>query len=650
MNKLTTLLIFSFIYSGVVFAEELVVEDKELQELLSLDLDELATVSVASKKEESVKIAPSIVTVITAEEISRYGARNLRDVLDRQTSIQIIGSNLFPHNRVNMRGVSFTHTDNTTLLLINGRPMRDAGNNSTNTDFYSSFPVNAIKQIEIIRGPGSVLYGTNAFAGVINLITKEAPHAPGAEFSLTYGSFDTKQISVSGGGKWGELEIFTALKAQDVGGDNFNNITDETGTIGTYKTGNSSTQAVLNTKYKGFTLNALLSDTSQDNAKSAFNLPSVDLDIERQYVDLGYKHFLSKDWWLSTNFTYSYFKNKAFANNVLPVTTSDSNDYLFEITTHAKISKKMNFLAGGTFHDINGNGDAFTKSYHTNTLGSYLQLEYQILDWLAIIGGGQYNKPKLSSGNFSPRLSLIAQLNDHWNAKLLYGEAFREPSPVEQFIVLPTLRGKSSLSPESIETFEAQLSYQSKRSSFAATYFHSEQKNLISRTGVTPQTFINAGKIKYNGFELEGKYNFGHGFNFIGNLSYQTNEKNDDTNNVTYSPDWMIKTGLSYESPQGYQFSVFNSYFAQSTLQNHQTTTVNFSNPDAEGYNLLTANLKMNLGDVFNTSQLKNVSLSVYGDNLLDEDIYFPSINRRSVNSISHHAGRGFYGTINISF
>ncbi len=646
--KFATYLLIGLCWSTLVLAEDSLGLDKELQELLELDLEELTTVSVASKKEEHIADAPGIVTVVTAEEIKRYGARNLRDVLDRQTSMQIIGSNLFPHNRANVRGVSFTHTDNTVLLLLNGRPVRDAGNNSTNTTFYNSFPVDSLKQIEIIRGPGSVLYGTNAYAGVINLITKDAPREPAAEASFTYGSFDTKKININGGGKWGELEIFAALNADNVGGDDFNNITDEAGNIGTYKTGYTGAQAVFNARYKGFTLNALLSDTSQDHAKSTFNLPSSDLNIDRQFIDLGYQHYLTKDWSVSANFGYSYFENELRVNNARPFTSSDSDDYLIEISTRAKLNEKLNILAGGTYHLLDG--VLSSGGYITHTYGTYFQLEYQPLDWLKIIGGGQYNKPEFSDGNFSPRLSVLTQLNKNWSAKILYGEAFREPSPVEQFIGIPTLTGNSALTPESIETIDFQVSYQSNKTSFSATYFHSEQNNLISRTGVTPQTFINSGGTEYNGFELEGKYNLGHGFDFIGNLSYQNNEHSDGHDDETYSPDWMIKTGVSYESHRGYQFSVFNSFFAKSTLQTHQTTTVNFNNPDADAYNLLTANLRMNLGKLLKTNALSNTTFSLYGDNLLDEDIFFPSLNRRSVNSLPHHAGRGVYATISVNF
>lgn len=79
-------------------------------------------------------------------------------------------------------------------------------------------------------------------------------------------------------------------------------------------------------------------------------------------------------------------------------------------------------------------------------------------------------------------------------------------------------------------------------------------------------------------------------------------------------------------------------------------TTVTANNKDADSYNLLTANLEVNLGEAFNNPTFLNTTFSLYGDNLLDEDIYFPSINRQSVSSLPHNKGRGFYATISIDF
>jgi len=622
----------------------------EVQELLRLNIEQLATVSIASKREEPLREAPGIITVVTAEEIKRYGYRNLRDILDRQTNMEVTGSNLFPHNRVTLRGVAFSHTDNVVLPLLNGRPLREATSVNTDHDFYASFPVEAIEKIEIIRGPGSVLYGTNAFAGVINIITKKAPSTPEGSVGLSYGSFDYKKGVINGGGKWGDFEMYGAFNALDIDGDDFENITDELGNVGTYKTGISGGQLVLTAKYKDFTLNTLLSDNSEDHARSTFVLPSTEMDAERQFVDLGYRHNLTENWDVSINGSYYHFRDK-FLLGVAGDQLGDAVNYLAEITTHGKLNDKLGILAGGTYTLQDGQIKTGDLDYNSVHLNAYLQLDYWLLDWLKLIGGFQYNKPDGIPGDFSPRLGAIAKLDDHWGIKLLYGNAFRQASPVERFIVAPTIVGDPGLSPETIDTFDAQLFYAGKRGSFAATYYHSIQKDLVSREGAAPARFVNSGEVVYDGIELEGKLDLGHGFDFIGNLSYQTNEKDDGTDDVTYAPDWMVKTGLFYDSGRGATLGIFNSYFAASTRQN-----IDFNpgtaivNPDADGYNLLTANASVNLGQILKQPSWNAINLSLYGDNLLDEDIFFPSVNRVNVNTLPHHEGRGFYGTIQVDF
>jgi outer membrane receptor protein involved in Fe transport len=648
MKKL--LFFLSIFMTSFSSAEEIIILDKELQEMLTLDLEDLQTISIASKRSETLKDAPGIVTIVTADQIKRYGARNLRDVLDRQTHMQVVGSNAFPHDRISLRGNTFTHTDNTVLPLLNGRPLRDGVSTSNNMDLYNFFPIESIKQIEIIRGPGSVLYGTNAFAGVINIITKEAPSSPSTDISVSYGSFNTKKSTMSGGGKWGGLEVFGSVNAFDSNGDNFDNITDQAGNTGTYKTGSNGLSATLLAKYKGFTLNALATDTSMDNHRAAFLLPADDIDNQRQFIDLGYTHNITNDWDVSANILYHKYSTLFTINAANAVTGNQSNSIFGEVTTRAKLSNKLSVIAGGSYRELSGFFKNNRFNYNTSTLSAYGQADYWVLDWVKLIGGIQFNKPKQLSGEFSPRLGSIFHFNKNWGAKVLWGKAFREPSQIDRFLNVPgVVVGTPSLEPEKIETLDFQVFYSGKHGSIAATYFHSDQ-DLIARVGTAPQVISNAGEVTYEGIEIEGDWHLGHGFSFIGNISYQTNDKNDGTENITYAPDWMIKTGLNYESTSGYQLSLFNSYFAKSTLQNHQVTTLNGINPDADGYNLLTANLNLNLGEFFNIHSLSNVSFSLYGDNLLDEEIFFPNISATSVNSIPHHQGRGFFATFNIQF
>ena len=136
---------------------------------MSLDI----SVGIASKKEERVLDAPGIITVVTKEEIKSYGGNSLVDVLNRLPSVQLTWSDVFRDNVPGVRGQIATQYDNRMLLLLNGRPMRESMTGGFHYDILRSFPLEAIERIEFIRGPGSVLYGSSAFMGVINIVTKK---------------------------------------------------------------------------------------------------------------------------------------------------------------------------------------------------------------------------------------------------------------------------------------------------------------------------------------------------------------------------------------------------------------------------------------------------------------------------------------------
>ena len=171
------------------------------QQMLSQDIETLWDIDVttASKTEEKQSDAPGIITVVSNDEIMGFGSTSLMDVLDRVTSMHMIYSGIYTWNLGSMRGQHTSVFDNHVLILINGRPLRDGISGGHNNVFYNSFPVEGIDHIEIIRGPGSVLYGTNAYSGVINIITKQAFEKTAFEASVSYGSLNTLSANVGGG-------------------------------------------------------------------------------------------------------------------------------------------------------------------------------------------------------------------------------------------------------------------------------------------------------------------------------------------------------------------------------------------------------------------------------------------------------------------
>ncbi|MDX2371070.1 MAG: TonB-dependent receptor plug domain-containing protein [Colwellia sp.] len=165
-----------------VFAQK----DTKLTEILAMDLDELM-ITVASKREEKASDASGILSVISAEDIRHFGGNDLHDVLMRVPNTFPFSSAVFTSNAISIRGGATTHTDSHTLISLNGRPVRTSFIGEINSTFFTSFPLNIIDRIEAIRGPGSILYGSNAFNGVMKTMTKTADNIDTNSVSVGYG-------------------------------------------------------------------------------------------------------------------------------------------------------------------------------------------------------------------------------------------------------------------------------------------------------------------------------------------------------------------------------------------------------------------------------------------------------------------------------
>jgi len=198
-------LFFLLYFAGInTSASESHSKDWRAEGLLFLSVEELLNVPVvtASKKEEASFYAPGTVYIITEEEIKRYGWRYLQDALKYIPSVYLYD----PHSWVwgGQRGLVSNFSQ--TLLMINGR---EVNNLIASEGFISrQFATHNIKRIEVMASPGSALYGANALAGVINIITKELdPSYEGIEIGLEMGSFNSEAIDIVFGQKFGNVRV-----------------------------------------------------------------------------------------------------------------------------------------------------------------------------------------------------------------------------------------------------------------------------------------------------------------------------------------------------------------------------------------------------------------------------------------------------------
>src|SRR5437868_895084 len=173
--------------------------------------EEQLKIEAATKTEIPISKAPTSVTVITAKQIRESGARTVPDLLRFVAGVNARWNPMV--QTIDIRGFGENPFSNRILLLIDGVPYNsgDTGGLPLSPAF-DFFPVQNIKRVEIVRGPGSSLYGENAFWGVINIVTLSGEDLAGGDVQLYGGSRTTGQVSVQFGQKFGRGSIIGAVR------------------------------------------------------------------------------------------------------------------------------------------------------------------------------------------------------------------------------------------------------------------------------------------------------------------------------------------------------------------------------------------------------------------------------------------------------
>lgn len=289
--------------------------------LLMLSGDE-QMISIATGTLRPVSKAPSVASVITADEIKAMGARNVYEALERVPGLHVgisggeMQKAVFP-----LRGIH-TQQDPQILILVNGHGIKGLTTSSNEAGLY--LPTEAVQRIEVIRGPGSAIYGADAFAGVINIITKRAEDQAGGELGLRGGSFSTwdgwAQFGKQFDNGWG---LFAHVGYSQSDGDQGRIIASDLQTSLDAALGTQATLApgAMDTRYEARTAMFTLNNDKWTAHLNLWQTPKSGVgagianaldnqgsgDVNKYLFDLGYedKNWLP-DWAFATQFSYLY--------------------------------------------------------------------------------------------------------------------------------------------------------------------------------------------------------------------------------------------------------------------------------------------------------------------------------------------------------
>ncbi len=616
--------------------------DPEQDKLWAMDLKQLLTITVASKRSEEISDAPSVVNVLTRNEIRASGARTLMEALERMPGVFGQHNAHFGEHSIGIRGDSPTSGNYHTLILLNGRPVREGVSGSIDFIPLRTLPLSIVERVEVIRGPGSVLYGSNAYSGVVNVITQKAQEKLESQASISYGSFNSRGTEYYAGSAGEDYNVSSAFLLRESDGFKVSG-NDIAGAFGSDKRADTNANFVLNADYKGFTLNVMKGYLAQDQIQVPNAFPFQDSWFKQRMIDLGYTHNISDDWTLKINGAHTGWKQR-----YTQIVRLDGNDWLGELSLDGKLSKNVNLMAGGTYQRLIGDDLLNVLNWDSTRLGAYAQMDYTPIGRLKLVAGVQFNDSEGAKGDFSPRVGATMQFNENWGGKLLYGEAFRSPYPTEQFINAPGLVvGDPDLIPEKVSTIDAQITYRNTSYFGALTLFDSHHENTIGTLfDINGINYINGSDIDALGLTLEGEATINAHWKIRGSYSYQESEGATGVQDVFATPNWIAKAGFTYTGWDGISLDVFDRYVGSSST--HAVTAS--TNPNPDSYHLLTINLIFEVNH-FIPFIPEGVDFSIYGFNLLDEKISgsqppSPAL----VNAIQSRSGRAVYVKVAMKF
>ena len=504
-------------------------------DLTNLSLEDLVSLQIysASKHLQSASDAPASVTVITADDIQRYGYRTLADILQTVRGFYVTYDR--DYSFVGVRGFGRLGDWNSRILvLIDGHRINDnvLGNAMLGTEFLVD--VDMIDRVEIVRGPSSSLYGAQAFFAVINVITRKPPDLKGLELSFTAASFGTYQGRASYGGEYkGIGMVLSGTFYNSQGSTLFFPVFDSPATnngISSDTDFENYRHLLANLSYRGLNVQGLYSYRDKGVPTgyygSLFNDPqTVNIDTH-QYVSLSYQHSIGGKWELTarTSYDQAHLLGPVAIATGVPSSPADLNTYSFsekwwdgEAQLSRTILEKHKLTFGteviDNFQQNQGDYDAASNTFVADPRSStiwalYAQDEFAITSKLALSAGVRYDHYSLFGGSTNPRLGLIYHVFRPTTLKVLYGTAFRAPEPFEYETDFGSFyEGNPGLQPETIRSIEGVVEQKiGNHFTASGSVFQNWIGNLITlesdpSNGLS--IYRNSGNANATGMELE---------------------------------------------------------------------------------------------------------------------------------------------------
>ncbi len=492
-------------------------ETKPQKPLSELTLEELLQVpitTIATATPRPTSETPSLVTVITARDIEAMGATTVEEALESVPGLHVSFSAQAYRPKYIIRGVSSRFTPQV-LVMQNGVPITNPLTGGVRT---LSLPVEMVSRIEVIRGPGSAVWGADAVAGVINIVTKSADDLDGTVLGARAGSFTTGSGWILHGDHVEDWKILLGVQGFSTAGhgrtleaDALHDTPNARFSLapGPVNVSGNAANVLLDLEKGSWRLRGSyqsLWNSGTGQGVATVLDPYGKLYGGRTLVDLTYQPKLSKDWELTPRAAYFHEQDSQKNLNLFPPGTNlgsgsfpqgvIGNPEYFERRVQGDVSvlykrwSEHRFRAGAgysfaqvyrvrnsknstpTFAPLPGPGltdvsdtpDSQLPDTYRHNVSGLLQDEWSFAkDWELTVGA-RYDYYSDFGGSFNPRQSLLWKISPALTTRFFYGHAFRAPAAIELYSRNNvSVIGNRNLKPEQIDVFEAAVDFSALR-------------------------------------------------------------------------------------------------------------------------------------------------------------------------------------------
>lgn len=664
------------------------------------ELGQIRVVSIASGTSTPLDKAAAVTSVIHSDDIAAMGATDLDQVLETVPGLHVNHSDQAFSPKYVFRGITSSFNPQA-LMLINGIPATTMmfGNRG---NAWGGMPVKAIERIEVIRGPGSALYGADAYAGVINIITKHVQDIPQTVVGGRVGSFDTRGGWLESATEVGDIGLSLVLEYQTTDGwdetidhdaqTNFDSVFGTSASLapGPVNTGVDQIDLRFEAGNERWTFHMGLQDRS--NVGTGPGIAQA-LDPEGQYGSTRINADYSYSWidvmdGLDLEARVSVFRisqdpetdivlypagafGGAFPDGLIGSPGYEENQARFDLSSIYNGFDDHRIQAGiGAFwadlYDVserkNFNPDLSPKDQVEDVSDDpsqvwmpeedrvnyylFLQDEWQFDQNWQLVSGVRYDYYTDFGSTVNPRIALIWATTDSLTTKLLYGRAFRAPSLNELYVANnPVTVGNPDLDPETIDTLELAFSHQLTSSvSYGANLFYYRIDDLITsmaQVGQVSAKYANVGEREGYGVEMETLYEPRPDLTLAANYAYQRATDQDTDEPVGEAPNHQLYGRIQWRFVPDWQLSSqVNWVGEQKRVAGDSRKPVD----DAATWDLSLRGADLGLAGL-------DASLTVR--NLLDENVRDPSPFASPVPSIPNDfpmAGRSVVGELQYRF